>query len=169
MLIIFHAVATLLMTGVMLVVAVVHYPLFALVGSAGWVSYEAAHLRRITFVVGPLMLIEALLTAGLLFSTLASANPLSPAAGARVLVDGQPMAQVLAAPPLYLVAGGAALLAFCWGVTFFVSVPQHNLLARGFDLKVHSNLCRWNWVRTLAWAVRSFLAVWLLMTLLPRQ
>jgi hypothetical protein len=46
-----HVAATLTMFGVILVVQIVHYPLFARVGTAGFATYEAAHARLITHVV----------------------------------------------------------------------------------------------------------------------
>jgi hypothetical protein len=47
------------MTGVIWVVQVVHYPLFARVGADGWAAYHAEHSRRITPVVAPAMLAHA--------------------------------------------------------------------------------------------------------------
>ena len=50
-----HFASTLTMTGVILVVQVVHYPLFARVGAAAFVAYHRAHAARITWLVLPLM------------------------------------------------------------------------------------------------------------------
>lgn len=46
-LLITHAAATLWMTGLIWFVQVVHYPLFALVGSTGFAAYESAHATQI--------------------------------------------------------------------------------------------------------------------------
>jgi hypothetical protein len=54
------------MTGVIWVVQVVLYPSFALVGEAGWAAYHAAHSRRITPVVAPVMLAHPLVALALL-------------------------------------------------------------------------------------------------------
>ncbi len=51
--------STCLLTGLIWTIQVVHYPLFAHVGRETFIDYQAKHARRITFVVGPLMLIEA--------------------------------------------------------------------------------------------------------------
>jgi hypothetical protein len=49
-----QAAATLFMTGVIWFVQVVHYPLMARVGAAGFPDYEAAHARLTGYVVvGP--------------------------------------------------------------------------------------------------------------------
>ena len=138
-----HAAATLLMTGVVLCIAVVHYPLFDKVGREVWPAYEAAHVQRITWVVAPLMLAELALSVLLVVAALAGWGP--PDTTARVLAFV-----------------GLALLAVVWGVTFFFSVPQHGKLAAGWDDATFAALLAFNWVRTIAWCLRSVLAVWLI-------
>jgi hypothetical protein len=56
-----------------------------------------------------------------------------------------------------------ALVAVIWAATFFVIVPIHERLGTaGFDATLHSRLVAWNWVRTIAWTVRGFIALrWL--------
>ena len=51
--------ATLALVGLIWFVQVVHYPLFAKVGSSSFADYEQSHQRRTTLVVAPLMLVEA--------------------------------------------------------------------------------------------------------------
>ena len=51
--------ATPFMTGVIWVVQVVHYPLFARVGVDGFREYEQSHQRRISLVVGIAMPVES--------------------------------------------------------------------------------------------------------------
>ena len=53
-----HAFATLFMVGLIWLVQVVHYPLFAEVGEAEFVRYEQLHSQRISWVVMPVMLVE---------------------------------------------------------------------------------------------------------------
>lgn len=138
-----HAAATLLMTGVVLCIAVVHYPLFEKVGRGVWPAYEAAHVQRITWVVAPLMLAELALSVLLVIAALSGWG--QPDATARVLAFA-----------------GLGLLAVAWGVTFFFSVPQHGKLAAGWDDATFKALLTFNWVRTIAWCFRSVLAVWLI-------
>ena len=57
--------STWFLVGLIWTIQVVHYPLFAAVGTDRFVAYEASHARLITLVVGPVMLVEAA-TAGLL-------------------------------------------------------------------------------------------------------
>ena len=52
------------------------------------------------------------------------------------------------------------LIAFCWIVTFTLSVPAHNQLqAAGNDVEVVRWLVRTNWLRTIAWTAISILSI----------
>jgi hypothetical protein len=129
-----HLAATLVMVGVIWFVQVVHYPLFAGVGAAGFRGYAAEHGRRTTWVVAPPMLVE--LGTGLM---LVWRRP-----------DAMPAAWAWA---------GVALLAVVWAATFGLAVPRHAELGRGFDARAHRRLVRSNWVRTVAWTLRGALVV----------
>lgn len=132
-----HAGATLYMAGLIWFVQLVHYPLFARVGAAGFASYEAAHQRCTTFAVGPPMAIEALTALALAFRAPAGAAPWVP----------------------WL---GLALLAATWLSTALLQVPRHRELARGFDARAHRSLVATNWLRTVLWTARGVLALALL-------
>ncbi|MBN8591834.1 MAG: hypothetical protein J0M33_08735 [Anaerolineae bacterium] len=133
--------ATLLMTGVIWMVQVVHYPLFALVGREQFPAYEYAHSASITLLVMPLMLVE-LGTAFVL--------ALSPTPGLDRLTPWI----------------GLVLAAATWGVTLFFSIPAHNTLSGGFDAAAHAALVSSNWLRTLAWTAHSGLVIYWLGRLL---
>lgn len=137
MLLALHAAATLLMTGVIWFVQVVHYPLFALVGPDGFSRYEQVHAARTTWVVAPLMLVE-----------LATA----------VLLLVRPDERM----PHWMPAAGLVLLAVIWGSTFLLQVPRHDVLAAGFDAGAHQALVASNWFRTAAWTLRGGLVLWML-------
>jgi len=137
MLFLFHFAATLFMTGVIWVIQIVHYPLFARVGSTGFSAYENAHSLLITPVVIPPMLLELVVAFLLLFN---------PPKGV----------------PLWSLWFGFGLVVLIWLSTFFLQVPQHAILAKGFDAQAHQFLVQSNWIRTIAWTVRSFLLLWLL-------
>lgn len=132
---------TLFMTGVIWIVQVVHYPLFAGVGVDEFSTYARQHQTRISFVVMPPMLVE--LGCALLFI------PLRPA-----LV------------PAFAAWLGLVLVLAIWLVTFLLSVPQHSALGLGFDSAAHRLLVQTNWIRTAAWSARSLLLLWLLARLL---
>lgn len=132
-----HFAATWFLVGLIWIVQVVHYPLFARVGSAEFASYEAAHANLITLVVGPLMLLE-LLTAVALLTLWPSSLP------------------------GWVAWLGLALVGLIWLTTMLVSVPLHAKLAAGFDAQTHALLVATNWIRTLAWTARGLLLAWVL-------
>ena len=140
-----HAGVTCMMAGLIWFVQVVHYPLFDRVGGAGFAAYEQAHAARTTLVVGPLMVVE-LLTA----VWLAIAPDLSP----NVNNGAGP----------FLRWAGVALVGVIWLSTFAWQVPQHTILAVGFDADAHARLVTSNWLRTAAWTARAGLALWMLRT-----
>ena len=128
-----HAAATWFMTGLIWVIQVVHYPLFARVGAEGYREYQLAHQSLISLIVGPAMLVEALATAAILVT-----RRDAPAIAAAIL------------------------LAIIWASTAFLQVPMHNALANGFDAQAHARLVDTNWIRTIAWTARGILALYFL-------
>ena len=125
------------LVGLIWMVQVVHYPSFGLVPKAAWAAFHRAHTRRMSYVVLVPMVLELGLAGWLAW------------AGRAALPGG---------------AGwwSLALVALVWAVTFFVSVPFHNRLERGFDYVAIDGLTRTNWLRTLAWTARAALLGWLL-------
>lgn len=132
-----HVAATLTMFGVILVVQVVHYPLFGKVGAASFAAYEAGHTRLITYVVFPPMVLE-LLTA-------------------LALVVWRPLGL-----PGWQVWTGLALVGVIWLSTALLQVPLHQTLGAGFDAAAHRRLVTTNWIRTAAWSARAALVLWML-------
>lgn len=117
----------LLMTGLIWLVQLVHYPSFHFVHPQRFQEFHLHHSSRITFIVAPLMGLE-LVTAMLL----AYERDNSYAWWLNLL--------------------GVALI---WGCTAFLSVPLHNQLANGYDYDKVNALVVTNWARTLIWSVRS--------------
>lgn len=131
--------ATLAMTGIIWFAQIVHYPLLNRVGTKNLLEYEGDNLRLTGWVVGPLMGIEAV-SALLLFWF--------PASGISSTA----------------VHANMALLALIWLSTAFLQVPQHRILARGYEARAHSFLVRTNWIRTGAWSARALLVLWMVKT-----
>ena len=129
-----HLVATAFMTGLIVFVQVVHYPLMARVDHASFVRYERAHTARTGWVVIPPMVAEL------------------GAAVWLVVVPPAPQLQVLAWT-------GVLLLGVVWFSTALLQAPAHAELMRGFEAGVHRRLVRTNWLRTAAWAARLVIAV----------
>lgn len=133
---------TLFMTGVIWIIQIVHYPLFNQVGRAGFAAYEMNHSRLITFVVMPPMVVELGIAA--------------------LLTIYRP-----STIPAWAAWMGLTLVGVIWLSTFFLQVPQHTILSNGFDAKAHNVLVISNWVRTVAWSVRSGLMLWMAYVMMP--
>ena len=98
-----------------------------------WVNSKFAELhrdysRRISVIVGPLMLAQAVLA----------------------------YRQVIIAPDLVSVMQ-AILIASIWSVTIFISVPLHRRLSVGYDARLIKRLINTNWLRTVGWSLVSLL------------
>lgn len=126
--------STLFMTGVIWFVQVVHYPLFAKMGTKDFPLYEKTHTALTTWVVAPPMFIELISAMLLLWF-----RP----PGASNLQCGI----------------GLALLSVIWFSTLFLQVPCHELLSQGFDPVIHQRLVATNWIRTVSWNLRSLLVL----------
>jgi hypothetical protein len=118
---------SLLMTGLIWLIQLVHYPSFHFVHPERFQEFHLHHSNRITFIVAPLMGLE-LVTAVLL-----------------ALERGDSYAW-------WFNLLGVVLI---WGCTAFLSVPLHNQLANGYDYEKVNALVVTNWARTLIWTMRS--------------
>ncbi len=133
-----QAVGSLGMFGAIWVIQTAHYPLQRHVEEQQFVTFQASHMRRISYVVGPLMLIEAAAAVWLLFMELPE-------------------------PGTQLAWIGMGLVLLLWLSTLILQVPCHWILERGWDAKAHHRLVMTNWLRTVAWTGRAVIAVWMLM------
>lgn len=129
-----HNAATWYLVGVIWLVQLVHYPMFEYLDWATFARSHAFHSAAITVVVLPAMLLELYLSALLLFRQ----------ADLAAIV-------------------GFLLVVVIWATTFLVMVPLHGRLGvEGYQLHLIQSLVRWNWVRTIAWTLRGFIAAfWL--------
>jgi len=130
-----HLAAAWFMTGLIWVIQLVHYPLFLHVGrldAAAYQQYQFSHMRRISWIVGPVMLVE-LATAGLLLAY----RP-----------EGVSAA---------LMWVNLALLGLIWLSTATLQGPCHHRLSRGFEPDHVRRLVRSNWLRTVLWTTRAIL------------
>jgi hypothetical protein len=123
---------TALMTGIIWMVQVVHYPLMNAVGQEAFITYAIKHQTAITFLVGPLMLLEVAAALACLY-----------------------LAESLL--PSWLFWVGLALLMLIWASTAFLQVPCHEVLRHGYDATTVQRLVDTNWIRTLGWTLRLVL------------
>ena len=129
------------MFGVIWIVQLVHDPLMRFVSGEQFARFETAHRVRISWVVGPLMLIEGVCVLAFLV-----APP-----------DGMPG---------WLPWAGAGAEAVAIGTTALVSAPLHERLNAHIDPATLDRLIATNWIRTVAWTVRAGLAIAMLVAVL---
>lgn len=126
-----HLASTLVATGLIWFVQVVHYPMFATFEEAHFSKHARTHANLTGRVVIPIMLTE-LFTGIALFST----NPASP----TLLVN-------------------LILLSLVWISTCAIQVPLHSKLQAKRDLDVIRFLVSSNWIRTILWTARALLLI----------
>jgi hypothetical protein len=122
------------MTGLIWVIQLLHYPSYNYIQLEKFKDYQNFHTNRITYIVGPVMLLEVFsgifLTLQNDWTTLYTLNFIG--------------------------------LCIIWLSTLFFSIPAHNKLNNGFNGQVISNLIKTNWIRTLTWTIRAILLLDLL-------
>jgi hypothetical protein len=111
-------------------IQILHYPSFKFIDQTQFVEFESFHTSRITLIVGPLMVLELILAA-LLFI-----NDMNFIFGLNLI-----------------------LVILIWLITFFISVPLHQKLIKGYDLTTIEKLCRTNWYRTLIWSLKWIISL----------
>lgn len=113
-------------------VQLVIYPAFHSIDPAGFRSWHSGYTAAITWVVVPLILVQAGLAVWFWF------------AGVE---------------PRGLVVVNLALTALALGVTFGISVPCHEALQRELSPLIIDRLVRTNWIRTAAWTLTFLLSL----------
>ncbi|MDF1862555.1 MAG: hypothetical protein P1U87_20225 [Verrucomicrobiales bacterium] len=122
-------IATCAMFGVIWLVQLVTYPQFAGIDSVDFPAYHSDYSRRITWIVGPLMILELAASAGCVW--------------------------ILWNSPLrWLAVAGLLLVLLIWATTALLQVPQHEKLSNGKDPEVIAALVAGNWIRVALWAAR---------------
>lgn len=134
-LILLHFLACALMTGIIWVIQLLVYPLFQLIGEKEFSSVHEFHMKRITWIVAPLMILE--LGTGLLL--------------------------FYRSDHIFFLWNLVSVLSL-WALTVFINVPTHNHLKYCLDLS-KSNLVLRNWPRTLIWTLRSLFLISFLFSL----
>lgn len=134
------------MTGLIWLIQIVHYPLFKKVGEAAYAEYQLEHMRKITWLVLPVMSLELIFGVLLVIGWLNSGSQLS---GSLWII------------PLNIVG-----LFAIWLSTLVFQVPIHASLVKNFSSAKLQRLINTNWLRTILWSLRSFLLLTLAQDLL---
>lgn len=119
------------MTGLIWIVQLIHYPTFKFLDRDRFDEYEIFHTRRITALIGPVMLFE--LGSGLFLFYLW-----------KNVYFWQMLLNVI-------------LLGLIWLVTLFISRPFHQRLLKRFDPELCHKLIKTNWIRTILWSIRCLI------------
>jgi hypothetical protein len=138
-----HFASVAFMTGLVWLIQMVHYPLMRLVEPSRFAEFHLEHSSRITWIVGPVMVLELL--------------------SAALLVMNRPQGL---SPAVVWLSLGLSLWVFL--ATGLLSVPAHAQLSQGFADAPHRFLVLTNWLRTLAWSLHLGLAVFATARLLTR-
>ena len=118
-------ISTSVMSGVIWVIQLLHYPSFHFINEKKYVDFQHFHMERISFIVIPVMIIE-----------FASALLLAYFFGSSLTI-------IL-----------LALILGIWGITFIFFTNMHQKLTNGYDPTIVRRLVQINWSRTILWSFR---------------
>ncbi len=128
-------VVTAALTGLIWIVQLVHYPGFRYVDHTQFSSFQQHHMRSISYIVVPLMLVEVVLSCWL-------------------------QIDYWNRDEMYIITTANVLLVVIWVATFFVSTPIHSkLLTQGYNEILINKLVDTNWIRTVLWSARTLILI----------
>lgn len=125
-----HLIFTSIMTGVIWVIQIVHYPSFHFIEKELYTAFQKFHMNKISIIVIPIMLAE-LITGMMLFLDKSSKSP-------------------------FLIIS-FVILVLIWLITGVFFSKAHNELIAGYQELVVNQLVAMNWIRTLLWTLRLLL------------
>ena len=125
-----HLIFTAIMVGVIWLVQVVHYPSFNFIDKKFYSDFQNFHIKRISFIVIPVMLLE--LVSGLIL----------------IFLDNRH------STPSLISFG---ILILIWIITGLFFAKAHQDLTAGYDRKIVKKIIKLNWIRTLLWSTRLIL------------
>jgi hypothetical protein len=128
----------LLLTGVIWVIQLVHYPAFQFVSEQDFTPFHNFHSARISALVIPLMLAE------LICSVLGIGLSLLARSMTNILFWSFNLTAIIGV----------------WASTFLITVPLHNQLSIRKDFGMIRKLVSTNWIRTVLWTFRTLILVW---------
>ena len=127
-----HLTFTSIMTGVIWVIQIVHYPSFHFIEKELYTVFQKFHMNKISIIVIPIMVAE-LITGIMLFLDKSSKNPL-------LIIS-------------------FIILVLIWLITGVFFTKAHNELITGYQELVVNQLVVMNWIRTLLWTLRLLLLI----------
>ena len=127
-----HLIFTSIMTGVIWVIQIVHYPSFHFIEKELYTAFQKFHMNKISIIVIPIMLAE-LITGMMLLLDKSSKSP-------------------------FLIIS-LIILVLIWLITGVFFSKAHNELITGYQELVVNQLVVMNWIRTLLWTLRLLLLI----------
>ena len=125
-----HLIFTSIMTGVIWVIQIVHYPSFHFIEKELYTAFQKFHMNKISIIVIPIMLAE-LITGMMLFLDKGSKSP-------------------------FLIIS-FVILVLIWLITGVFFSKARKELMTGYQELVVNQLVVMNWIRTLLWTLRLLL------------
>ena len=123
----------LLMTGIIWLIQLVHYPMFHRLEKTDYAEHMKFHGQTISYLVAPIMVVELI-------------------SGFIMQVRGDDYDYSWEFRILLLV-----LVLIIWMSTFYVQIPAHQKLKRGYNKSIVNKLIRTNWLRTGLWTLKSII------------
>ena len=125
-----HLIFTSIMTGVIWVIQIVHYPSFHFIEKELYTAFQKFHMNKISIIVIPIMLAELI-------------------TGVMLLLDKSSRS------PFLIIS--FVILVLIWLITGVFFSKAHNELMTGYQELVVNQLVVMNWIRTLLWTLRLLL------------
>ena len=122
-----HLITTAMMVSIIWLVQILHYPTFLYIDNERYTEFQNFHMKNISFVIIPLMLLEFLTGFFLLFFV--------------GEID-------------FYFSISFSLLVLIWLITALFFSKYHSALSNKYERGIILKLIRLNWVRTFFWTAR---------------
>ena len=124
----FHFFLTFFMTGIIWLIQLIHYPSFSFIDKNMYSKFQTFHMNRISFLVGPIMILELLSGFYLLLFFYSESN-------------------------FFVI--NFILNILILNMTIIVFATIHKKLIEGFKFSLFAKLISMNWIRTILWSMKS--------------
>ncbi|MAI87886.1 MAG: hypothetical protein CMF98_01970 [Candidatus Marinimicrobia bacterium] len=124
----FHFFLTFFMTGIIWLIQLIHYPSFSFIDKNMYSKFQTFHMNRISFLVGPIMILELLSGFYLLLFFYSESN-------------------------FFVINFILNILILTMTIIVFGTI--HKKLIEGFKFSLFAKLISMNWIRTILWSMKS--------------
>ena len=122
-----HLIATSMMVAIIWMVQILHYPSFLFVDKQQYTEFQHFHMKKISYIIVPIMLLELFSGFGILF-----------------YIEKAQLS-------LYV---SLTLLVLIWVITGLFFTKYHTELSKKYNRNTILRLIRFNWIRTVLWTIR---------------